>query len=559
MEKHLNIDEFERRFTSAYKSSYPIICVETYEEEWALEFFINYVKNRSNKEEEGVTRVLQDLRIWSRVFGFNKPIKIESDRDEHPVVTVTPEQTRNPIKALEVIYKYVTSKSTPATLFIMRDLNDDLEKNPDVQRYIREIFFAAESKKHCIVLVQPDFNIPAALEKELMLIDFATPTVEERKEFFDEYVAQPNITNSLEPEQEEQYFATLPGLTRFESNHLIMEMAYERNGVIDDTLLDYAKSKKKENIRKGKLLEYVDTNITIKDIGGLDLLKKFLEKEADATTPAAKAFGIKPPKGIILFGPPGTGKTQIAKATANALNMPLIAWNIGKMFGGLVGQSEATTRQTIKQLEQNAPAVVLLDEIDKYLGGLKGSSGDSGVGSRVLGTILSFMSDTTAPLFFVATSNSIDLPAEILRKGRWDEMFYVPLPGPKARRSIFRIHLQKVGRDPANFDIKLLAKNSRKYSGAEIEQAVQEALKHAFHEGEPDINDVHILNALSETKPIAVTMSSAMNALQEFAKDRARTASSENDQTFKTESAEDDEPNPFARKNKVREELNNDD
>jgi SpoVK/Ycf46/Vps4 family AAA+-type ATPase len=548
----VTLDEFERNFTSAYKSSHPIICIETYEEEWALQFFDEYIaKNKIH--DENVTRVLANRYIWSRAKGFNKTIKIESSREGEEDVTFAPEQTKSPVAALMLIYRYIRSKNTPATMFIMRDLNEDLERNADVQRLLREIFFYGESTKHVLVLMQPDFNIVGALEKEITLLDFAVPSVEEHKEFYKEYVEAQKIEDKLTDEEREQYFAGLAGLTRFEANHLIMEMAYEKQGVIDSSLLEYAKNKKKENIRKGKLLEYVDTNITINDIGGADLLKQFLEKEADATTPAARAFGINPPKGIILFGPPGTGKTQFAKATANALNMPLIAWNIGKMFGGLVGQSESTTRQTIKQLENYAPAVVLLDEIDKYLGGLKGSSGDSGVGSRVLGTILSFMSDTTAPLFFVATSNSINLPPEILRKGRWDEMFYVPLPSIKARRQIFRIHLRKVGRDPKQFNVKELALNSKLFSGAEIEQAIQEALKHAYHEGDEDITDVHILKALEETRPIAETMREEMSALQKFANERARSASSSKDFEYKTEeNSEDDTDSPFVPKAKQK-------
>ena len=548
----LTLDEFERQFTGAYKSSHPIICVETLEEVKALQFFDDYV--RKNKIHDGnVSRVLQTMYLWSRALGFNKTIEVLATREGESDVTFKPDATKSPIQALNVILKYIRSKSSPATMFILRDLNEDLERNAEVQRLLREIFFHAEATKHVIVLLQPDFTVVGALEKEITLLDFAVPSVEEHREFFNEYVDAQKIEDKLTDEQKDQYFATLAGLTTFEANHLIMEMAFENHGVIDASLLEYAKMKKKENIRKGKLLEYIDTNISINDIGGADLLKKFLEKEADATTTGARAFGINPPKGIILFGPPGTGKTQFAKATASALNMPLISWNIGKMFGNLVGQSESTTRQTIKQLEHYAPAVVLLDEIDKYLGGLKGSSGDSGVGSRVLGTILSFMSDTTAPLFFVATSNSINLPPEILRKGRWDEMFFVPLPGAKARRQIFRIHLRKVGRDPKNFNIKELAAKTKRYSGAEIEQAIQEALKHAYHEGDEDINDVHILEAIGETKPMAETMREELNALQEFAKTRARSASSDKFMDFKKPiDTQDDDDSPFvSRKRKA--------
>ena len=471
-------------------------------------------------------RKLEGVITWSRALGFDTKIKAATEEGLPELNITNPESVTVPSVALKHIYRYCQSKKVEPMMFILRDLSEDIKQNPDVQRWIRECFWKLRETKCVLVLIQPALEIPSNLEKEIAIMDFATPDTAKYRSFFNKYIkSKQNVENKLSEKQVDQLCKSMSGLTTFEAQHILPEIT-EKYKVIDSRAIPYAVSKKKENLRKGKLLEYIDDNTSLEDIGGLDLLKEYLEECADSVSAEAIKFGIRTPRGFLSFGPPGVGKTAIAKAAANILGWPLIRWDIGQMFGQFVGQSEQRTRLVIKMLEQYAPAVVLLDELDKFLSGMKGGGGDSGVGSRVFGSILTFMSDTKAPLFFVGTANSINLPPEVLRKGRWDELFYVPLPDKTERRQIFKIHLRKVNREPKDYKTLTLAKNTDKFSGAEIASVVQAGLKKAFHEKAEDLTMAHLLAAIAETKPIATTMSEEINAIHDFASTRARAASS---------------------------------
>jgi SpoVK/Ycf46/Vps4 family AAA+-type ATPase len=245
-----------------------------------------------------------------------------------------------------------------------------------------------------------------------------------------------------------------------------------------------------------------------------------------AFTDEARAFGLPSPKGILLLGVQGCGKSLCAKAVSRLWQLPLLRFDMGRMFGSLVGSSEENVRRAIAVAESVAPAVLWVDEIDKaFVGSQSSGVTDGGTTARVFGTFLTWLSEKSAPVFVVATANDVQqLPPELLRKGRLDEIFYVDLPSEEEREEIFRIHLAKRGRDPRNFDLPALTATSRDFSGAEIEEAIISALYDAFY-AKQELATAHVLESLAQTVPMAKTMSERISAQRNWANGRARNAS----------------------------------
>ncbi len=256
------------------------------------------------------------------------------------------------------------------------------------------------------------------------------------------------------------------------------------------------------------------------------MLKDWVNKRAVAFTPEAQAFGLPAPKGVLLLGVQGCGKSLCAKAVSRLWQLPLLRFDMGRMFGSLIGSSEENVRRAITVAESIAPAVLWVDEIDKAFSGSQ-SSGitDGGTTARVFGTFLTWLSEKRAPVFVVATANDVSqLPPELLRKGRLDEIFYVDLPLDQERADIFRIHLAKRNRNPEDFDLPALVAASPEFSGAEIEEAIISALYDAFYTRQ-ELTTAHVIEALSQTVPLAKTMSEKVSAQRAWAEGRARNAS----------------------------------
>jgi len=266
---------------------------------------------------------------------------------------------------------------------------------------------------------------------------------------------------------------------------------------------------------------------SLNDIGGLDVLKDWLRGRRDAFSDRAREYGLPSPKGLLICGIPGTGKSLTAKATASVFGRPLLKLDAGKLYGSLVGQSESNLRSVIQVAEAIAPCVLWLDELEKGLAGSKSSgSTDGGTSSRVFGSFISWMQDRKAPVFVVATANDVtQLPPELLRKGRWDDMMFVDLPNQAEREAIWGIQITKYGRKPEQFDVVALARASDGHTGAEIEQAVIDALYRAFADGrEPGMMDLSL--ALEESVPLSKLMSEQIGALKKWAVGRCRFATS---------------------------------
>ncbi|MDR9405555.1 MAG: AAA family ATPase, partial [Halothece sp. Uz-M2-17] len=287
-------------------------------------------------------------------------------------------------------------------------------------------------------------------------------------------------------------------------------------------------SEKKQLIRRNGILEFLEEDETLDNIGGLEELKRWLRLRSDAFTKKARDYGLPQPKGMLILGVPGCGKSLTAKTTSRLWGLPLLRLDMGRIYdGSTVGRSEANLRNALKTAESISPAILFIDELDKAFSGSAGSSdSDGGTSSRIFGSFLTWMQEKESPVFVMATANRVErLPGEFLRKGRFDEIFFVDLPNTEERGDIFRIHLQKRRSDISRFDVEQLAKLSEGFSGAEIEQALIAAMYDAFAQ-DREFTQLDIIAALKSTLPLSRTMTEQVNALREWAHQRARPASS---------------------------------
>jgi SpoVK/Ycf46/Vps4 family AAA+-type ATPase len=316
------------------------------------------------------------------------------------------------------------------------------------------------------------------------------------------------------------------GLTEKEADNAIAKAIILARGRLDGDAIGAVTAEKQQIIRKSGLLEFYDSSEQMGSVGGLKVLKEWLRKRVRAFNDDARAFGLPEPKGILLVGVQGGGKSLVAKAVANSWRLPLLRMDVGRLFASLVGSSEENLRGAIKLAESIAPVVLWVDEIEKGFAGVSSSSAsDAGTAARVFGSFITWLQEKQAPVFVIATANDVSkLPPELVRKGRFDEIFFVDLPDVGERSDIWQIHLLKRNRDPSQFDQHTLAMASEGLSGAEIEQAVIAGLYEAFDQGRPLTMD-DLLAVLQETIPLSRMMEEEIAALRGWAKQRARSAS----------------------------------
>src|SRR6185369_4874067 len=332
-----------------------------------------------------------------------------------------------------------------------------------------------------IILVSPLLEIPTELEKEITVLNFPLPDRVELSQLLDRIIQDVSqfkqVKIELDGAGRERLLQAALGLTLSEAENVFAKIIVKDERLSAEDVNEVF-AEKQQIIRKSGLLEYYATTETFSHIGGLSVLKDWLQKRAITFTKEARDFGLPAPKGILILGVQGCGKSLCAKAVSTLWQQPLLRFDMGRMFGSLVGSSEENVRRAIAVAESVAPAILWVDEIDKAFAGSQGSGAtDGGTTARVFGTFLTWLSEKTAPVFVVATANDIShLPAELLRKGRMDEIFFVDLPSPAEREEIFHIHLTRRGRDPRKFDLAALAACSDGFSGAEIEAAVISAL-----------------------------------------------------------------------------------
>ena len=377
----------------------------------------------------------------------------------------------------------------------------------------------------CVILQQPCISIPVEIEKDIVIFEVEYPTIDDLEVIYENVCEQFNLTPNVEECKE--LLNSLLGLTIMEASSALKQ-AYVEKGYLNNSCDSVILQTKEQIIKKSGYLEYYHPKEELASVGGLENLKEWLEKRGSAYTQAAKEFGLEAPKGILLLGVPGTGKSLTAKAISAQWHFPLLKLDMGKIFAGIVGQSEANIRNALNIAEALAPSILWIDEIEKGLSGAGSSDQtDGGVTSRILGTFLTWMQEKSKPVFVIATANDVSkLPPELLRKGRIDEIFFVDLPSEKARKEIFEIHIKKIKREVKNFDLKRLAEDSVGYTGAEIEEAIKEALFSAFNIRE-EITTEYISKALKGTYPLSKTMAKTINDLRIWAKSRTVLASEE--------------------------------
>ena len=314
-------------------------------------------------------------------------------------------------------------------------------------------------------------------------------------------------------------------MTLKEAENVIARTLVTR-GKLDEEAVKVILSEKKQLIRKSGILEYYDHEEGLENLGGLEVLKDWLKKRNTAFSEKAREFGLPSPRGVLLLGVQGCGKSLTAKTVAALWRQPLLRLDMGSIFSSLVGSSEENLRRAIRTAESIAPAILWVDEIEKAFSGTQSSSqSDAGTTSRVFGTFLTWLQEKKKPVFVIATANSItQLPPELLRKGRLDEIFFVDLPSAEERGEIFKIHIGKKGRNPARYETDALVDASEGFSGSEIEQAVVSALYDAYDELR-DLEPRDLLRALRETVPLSRTMSEQIETMRKWAGVRARRAS----------------------------------
>ena len=433
--------------------------------------------------------------------------------------------TKDPLAALDQVIEQVE----PA-IFLFKDFHPFLTKNNfAIIRKLKDIALHLKNSFKTIVLISPVMEIPAELDKEVTVINFPQPTKEDIGALLDKIVAEvrdrKQITIDLDGEGRDRLLQAALGLTLGEAENVFAKIIVQEQRLSGE-FVNEVFAEKQQIIRKSGLLEYYAANEDFSNVGGLTVLKDWLIKRSIAFTDEARAFGLPPPKGILLLGVQGCGKSLCAKAVSRLWQLPLLRFDMGRMFGSLVGSSEENVRRAIGVAESVAPAVLWVDEIDKaFVGSQSSGATDGGTTARVFGTFLTWLSEKNAPVFVVCTANDVSqLPPELLRKGRLDEIFYVDLPSEEERAEIFQIHLTKRGRDPQNFDLPALVGASKDLSGAEIEEAIISALYDAFYAKE-ELTTAHVLAGLSQTVPMAKTMAEKIAAQRNWAKGRARNAS----------------------------------
>lgn len=432
--------------------------------------------------------------------------------------------------ALERIGKAPADESA---LFVIRDLHPVLrqpytEKNAPVVRELRNLMRDLKQSQKTLILTSQTLELPDELKEEATVIDFPLPNIQEIDSLISHAVKNPadlKVTGLAR----EQLVKACQGLSRNRIRQILAK-AIAAKQQIDETDIDSVLEAKKQAIRQTGILEFFTAQESLKNVGGLENLKQWIKMRQYAFTEEARQFGIPNPKGVLLVGIQGTGKSLSAKTIANEWRLPLLRLDSGRLFGGLVGESESKVRQMIQIVEALAPCVLWIDEIDKAFGNItSGIDGDSGTSRRVFGSLITWMQEKTSPVFIVATANNVRiLPAELLRKGRFDEIFFLNLPTESERQDIFKVHLQRLRPSRLReFDLALLARQSKNFSGAEIEQVIHDALYLAFGQRR-DLTTEDILRAIEDTVPLAAIARSQIEDLKLWAAEAgARTASND--------------------------------
>jgi ATP-dependent 26S proteasome regulatory subunit len=440
------------------------------------------------------------------------------------LLPVAPEASQtlvDPGKVLAAL-RYVKRSTYPA-IFVFKDLSPHC-KDAQVVRYLRELYFSADSRLWTLVLIDAA-PLPPEVRRLTIPYDIGWPDEAELmdivRETFQE--AQRRSVRQLESRltkrELEILVQMLRGLTTEEAARVVSG-AIHAHDVLDSSGLRRILDAKRNLLGTTGCLESIAADVSPEEIGGLSNLKRWLNLRHGGFTARAREFGLEPPRGILLLGVQGCGKSLCAKVVASAWHMPLLRMDPGVLYQKYIGESEARLRESLRQAESMAPVILWIDEIEKAFASASADSADGGLSQRMFGTLLSWMQDHRHPIFLIATANNLaQLPPELMRKGRFDEIFFVDLPRPAEREAIFSVHLKKRGRDKSKFDLARLVTATEGYTGAEIEQAVISGLYAAFA-AQAECTTEHMLAAIQATQPLSVVMREHVERLRSWAQGR---------------------------------------
>jgi len=515
IQKEANIYEQIKNMLKAY---YPVLYLTTFE----------YVRTKQKIQSIAETIGKDYLYYeWNCVDG----LKVKNTEDGTMKIVANQEEP-------EELLKYISSRITDARgvseVFVLEDFHEYIEER-NIKIKLRQLAETLRFYRKHIIIVSSVMTLPTELEKYVTVVEIPLPDRSDLEKVLMNVARNANA--DLNDELKKRLIDSALGMTVMEAD-LAYCLAAVKNKFDDNSPRTVA-LEKEQIIKKSGLLDYYQVNEDLRNVGGMEYLKSWLEKRKIAYDFKAQLWKLPEPKGVLLLGVPGCGKSLTAKCIASLWNMPLLRLDIGKIFEGLVGSSEDNIRRAIATAEAVAPCVLWIDEIEKGLSGTQSSgSTDGGTTARIFSTILTWMQEKNKPVFVVATANNISLlPPELLRKGRFDEIFFVDLPNEEDRKSIFSIHLNKKGQNPTNFSLDRLAKDSIGFNGAEIEECVNEAMFAAYTDNQetPKLQMIHLLNAIKETVPLSMTMKNQIDALRNWAKSRAKQAGCENTESISKE------------------------
>lgn len=477
------------------RARYPIIAIISHEESRVM---------AAIHEVSGEKRTVVE---WSFTSGLKGLPNVQAD------------MTEDPSAALKEVASFDEDGEETPVLFVFKDLHNFMKIDPKTMRYLREIAVRFETRRHNLILLSPNMDIPADLEKSVVVIDWPLPDTDELANILT--TAEKDLPTQIEIKlgtngKRDAVIQTMRGLTEMEAKNVL------KGGVVatrelSESIIPFIVADKAQIIRKAGVLEYYDQTVTMQEVGGLDGLKDYANLVRASFSAKARAAGVDTPKGVLLVGPPGSGKSLSAKAIAGG-QMPLLRMDVGALMGGLVGQSEGNMRAALKVAEAVAPCVLWIDEIEKALGGMNSGENDGGTSTRVFGTLLTWMQETKFPVYVVATTNDVrGLRPELLR--RFDDVMFVDLPNANSRFEILNVHLAKRNKTVKG-SLADIINATWSFSGAEIEKVVKLAVKRAFV-ARKELTAADLLEAAKNIVPVYTTMKEQIDFIREWCRTRA--------------------------------------
>lgn len=513
----------KRHLANLFRARFPYLYIQTWEENRILSLI------RDVAQDAELIKTPREVLMWRVTTGM-------TDGKGQPKG-----DTKLPLKALEFIEKY-----DKPCIFVLQDFhvffgNDWRAPEFQIIRKLRDMLMTIKQSEIPInvIFTSPFLALPEDLQKDITIVDFELPSFEEIKGLLEEMIQineqSGRIQIDLDDEGKERLAKAALGLTLSEAENAFARAMVE-DGKLDIHDVEVVLEEKEQIIKKTEILEFIRSDLKMSDVGGLENLKRWLSKRNKSWLDSARKYGLPAPKGVLITGVPGCGKSLISKSISSMWQLPLLRLDMGKIFRGIVGSSEENMRKAIKTAEAIAPSILWIDEIEKGFSGYSGGA-DSGTSARVFGQFLTWMQEKTHPVFVIATANNISaLPAELMRKGRFDEIFFVDLPTKRERKEILKVHILKRLTDPevsGDFELtdevlEYLTAKCEGFVGAEIEQLVVDALFEAYAENSP-VRLEYFERAITNTVPLSVTMAEQIRSIRDWANVRAVAATPRED------------------------------